>query len=88
MIMLQIVDISDSIIGQQQKNKIDQLELLNACVSHELRNPLNSIKARNMEKSYLYNRVISLMKEPNIDVSTLISALNPIIQKLIKGKKV
>ena len=59
--MLQIVDISSSIIKQQQKNQIDQLELLNACVSHELRNPLNSIKARNMEKSYLYNNIINLI---------------------------
>ena len=61
MFMLQIVDISNSIIKQQQKNQIDQLELLNACVSHELRNPLNSIKARNMEKSYLYNSIVNLI---------------------------
>ena len=55
------MDISNSIIKQQQKNQIDQLELLNACVSHELRNPLNSIKARNMEKSYLYNAIVNLI---------------------------
>lgn len=44
---------------EQQKTINEQLELLNACVSHELRNPLNSIKARNLEKKALY----SILKE-------------------------
>jgi signal transduction histidine kinase len=39
---------------QQEKNQTEQLSLLNATISHELRNPLNSIKARNMEKNYIH----------------------------------
>lgn len=62
--------------------------MLNACVSHELRNPLNSIKARNMEKSYLYKNLINLMKEPNLNIKKLRSKVSPILKKLIKGKKV
>jgi signal transduction histidine kinase len=30
------------------------LEMINACVSHEMRNPLNSIVAHNIEKKHLY----------------------------------
>jgi len=28
--------------------------MINACVSHEMRNPLNSIVAHNIEKKHLY----------------------------------
>ena len=52
--MIQILDISDSIMYQQEKNQTEQLSMLNATISHELRNPLNSIKARNMEKNYIH----------------------------------
>lgn len=43
--MLQIIDVSASILYDQQKAENSFLALINACVSHELRNPLNSIIA-------------------------------------------
>jgi len=43
--ILQIIDISDSILYDDIKAQSEFLELINACVSHELRNPLNSIVA-------------------------------------------
>ena len=43
--MLQIIDVSDGIMYDQQKAENSFLALINACVSHELRNPLNSIIA-------------------------------------------
>ena len=46
--MIQIIDISQNMINLQQKNKMQFLSMINACVSHELRNPLNSIKAQNI----------------------------------------
>ena len=48
--MLQIIDISHTILYDQEKAQNAFLELINACVSHELRNPLNSIIAQNIEK--------------------------------------
>ena len=43
--MLQIIDISANILYDKAK-AINQFQgLINACVSHELRNPLNSIIA-------------------------------------------
>ena len=62
-VLIQMVDISDTILYQQQKNQNDQLALINVTVSHELRNPLNSIKARNLEKYYLYKLLINCLNE-------------------------
>jgi len=59
--MISLMDISKTMLYYQEKSHSDLLSLINATVSHELRNPLNSIKARNMEKSYLYNNIINLI---------------------------
>jgi len=37
------------------------LMLINATVSHELRNPLNSLVAQNILKKVLYKQIITLM---------------------------
>lgn len=39
--------------------------MINACVSHEMRNPLNSINAQNIEKTEIYkeiNQLVSMFK--------------------------
>lgn len=43
--MIQLIDISHSILHDQQKAQNQSLEMINASVSHEMRNPLNSIIA-------------------------------------------
>ena len=53
-ILVQFIDISKSILYDNQKLQNQALEMINACVSHEMRNPLNSIVAQNIEKKYLY----------------------------------
>jgi signal transduction histidine kinase len=45
LILFQIIDISNKIMYGQSKAKREFLSLINASVSHELRNPLNSIVA-------------------------------------------
>jgi signal transduction histidine kinase len=59
----------------------EQLELLNACVSHELRNPLNSIRARNLEKKHLYKLLRKKIAEEIFDDKEYLD----IITKLEKG---
>jgi len=44
-IMVQIIDISSNILYDRQRADNKFLALINACISHELRNPLNSIIA-------------------------------------------
>ena len=43
--MLQFIDISKSILYDMEKAHNVVLSMINACVSHEMRNPLNSIIA-------------------------------------------
>ena len=45
MVMLQFIDISMSILLDSERTANHMLEMINACVSHEMRNPLNSIIA-------------------------------------------
>ena len=46
------------------------LSLINASVSHELRNPLNSIVAQNSLKAFLYNKLKELCEKPTLEDKT------------------
>ena len=46
----------------KQKSNTHYQELITACVSHELRNPLNSISSSNIEKAYLYDEIDGIIK--------------------------
>jgi signal transduction histidine kinase len=52
--LIQILDISDKILYSEVKAEHSFLEMINAAVSHELRNPLNSLigQGTSMEESY------------------------------------
>ena len=41
--MLQITDVNDKILYDEAKSEQSFLTLINAAISHELRNPLNSL---------------------------------------------
>ena len=43
--MLQFINISSIILYDMEKSQNQLLGMVNACVSHEMRNPLNSIVA-------------------------------------------
>lgn len=62
--MIQIMDISKDILYDQQRAENELLSLINACVSHELRNPLNSVIAQNILKAHLYEK-LEKIKELN-----------------------
>ena len=47
-VMISIVDNSDQILRNNEKEHNELLVMINATVSHELRNPLNSIVAFNI----------------------------------------
>jgi len=47
-VCLQIINISYNILYDQQKAENQFLAMINACVSHEMRTPLNSIIAFNV----------------------------------------
>ena len=49
----------------------ESLSVLNACVSHELRNPLNSISAQNVEQLGIITEVRSLLAGGDLDQISL-----------------
>ena len=51
--MLQITDISSLILYNIVKGEKKLLTLINAAVSHEMRNPLNSIYSQNQHQNQL-----------------------------------
>jgi signal transduction histidine kinase len=68
---------------ERANNKL--LSLINACISHELRNPLNSIIAFNIQKKELYGRLQELMKN-KLDRATQ-KEFQKVISKLNKSLK-
>lgn len=57
--------------------------MINACVSHDLRNPLNSIKALNIEKRYIYKLIDEMLTNEEITRDNLVKRLKKTIKKLL-----
>lgn len=85
--MVQIIDVSDTILYERERGHTDMLQVVNATVSHELRNPLNSLIAQNIEKKALYKQleflINKVIKEPY-----LLNRFQKIMDKLQYGNKV
>jgi len=66
-LMLQIFNCTKDVLLQEQKSQNHILNMINATVSHELRNPLNSLIALNVERKFLYQQLkkVILSCNPN-----------------------
>lgn len=56
-VIVQIIDISGNILYNQEKTKAEVLQLINATISHEMRNPLNSILNQIFNLSLIFKRI-------------------------------
>jgi signal transduction histidine kinase len=91
--LIQLVDMTEHMLLSELKNnyqfnqfksKNELLSMINACVSHELRNPLNSIIATNIEKKHLYIQLKALLNQSEINKDSCLE----ILQKLEDGNSV
>ena len=64
------------------------LTIMQATVSHELRNPLNAIIAINMEKDYLYNKLGAILNSKVCSHGHIIQLAKEIQRQLMIGNKV
>ena len=56
--------------------------MINACVSHELRNPLNLIKSNTIEQKYIYKLIDEYLQNEDFSKETLIANLKRVMKKL------
>ena len=61
--MIQVHDISKSIMFDQIQNEKQLYEIINATVSHEMRNPINSMVYQNKNISFLLQEVVTQIGE-------------------------
>ena len=73
--MLQIIDCTGNVLYHQQKYLNETLAMINSCVSHELRNPLNSIKALNYEKEHVYSLIDEYIENEDFTKEMIVSNL-------------
>ena len=66
--MLQFINCSKEVLYNKQKSHSELLLLINATVSHELRNPLNSIVAQNIQKQALNTELMDLVEKSDLDI--------------------
>jgi signal transduction histidine kinase len=72
----------------KEKNHNELLNIINATVSHELRNPLNSIIAQNLEKRKLHEKMNNILRNEQIDFCDVRVSLIHLLGKLKDGNDV
>ena len=76
--MIQGIDVSYSILYDNAKAQKEIQEISNACVSHEMRNPMNSISAINEAKKHMYQKI--KQSKNMTEVKELMKELEEIMQ--------
>ena len=82
--MIQIVDISKALLLDKKIMQTQILEIVNASVSHELRNPLNSLISQNIKKEALYKNIQKMIETGSMDIPEL----KNILKELFTSNKV
>ena len=59
--------------------------MINTRVSHDLRNPLNSIRAMNIEKKYIYKLIDKMLENEDLSKEDLIKSLKKSLLKLVEN---
>ena len=76
--MLQIIDISNEIMCNRVNGEKKLLALVNATVSHEMRNPLNSIHSKILNQSKILDKFQEL-----VDSDASVRKLKKKMKKLV-----
>ncbi len=67
---MQFIDVTTEILYKESQDEKVVLSLVNACVSHELRNPLNSICAQALTQKCLFAELVKHIEDPSDLVKT------------------
>ena len=86
--MITIIDASNEILCNNEKEQNEVLTMINATVSHEIRNPLNSIVAINIQKDKLYKELKSIIFDSSLNSTIKKEKTKKLFEKLEVGKNV
>lgn len=67
--MLKIIDVSTDILYERANGEKQLLAMVNATVSHEMRNPINSINSQNIKQDQI-NEKFKMYIEQDFDTMT------------------
>lgn len=87
-VMLTITDNSYQVYCDNERNHNELLKTINATVNHELRNPLNSIVAFNMQKEKLYLDLQDINNNEYLPEEDKKNQINEILTQLKEGNDV
>ena len=80
--MIQFIDVTDAINYDESKEMNTVLQTVNAFVSHELRNPLNSILAQILCDKALLAEILEIVKDEKFQAKFK-KREKPILKRLI-----
>ena len=86
--MIQIINLSAEILYDQEQAKSEFQQIINACVSHELRNPLNSISAQNLNQKMLFREIDDLLSNDSVSHIQLKQGVQTILKSLNDGLEI
>ena len=55
--LIKIIDVSNEILYERASGERNLMSLINVTVSHEMRNPINSIKSQNIKQAQINEKL-------------------------------
>ena len=86
--MLQFLDKTKDVMLQKHIADNKFLQIINAFVSHELRNPLNSITSQNNQKIALMDELRAMHRDANLTLEEIKVKTEPILNQLMESVRV
>ena len=88
--MLKIIDISKDVLYQREKGEKRLLTLINATVSHEMRNPINSLNSQNIKQTEINAKLMKIIEEDldNVPIKKIRKKLNNVYKEYDETLKV
>ena len=84
-IMVTLIDTTQEVLRQNEQAHNELMIMINATVSHELRNPLNSIVAINMQKEMIYKHIQDVIGNQKLSQKEIEAQTKELFAQLREG---
>ena len=86
--MFTLIDTSQEVLRQNEQAHNELMVMINATVSHELRNPLNSIVAMNIHKEMIYKKLLLIIQDKKLTQEEIEAKTKALFAELREGLSV